>query len=1853
MAVSAARFMFNAAPAFAITSAWVIAIIIDKLNLGRYISDIKRASKPTMTPNLKIGLVVSVAAMFVLFLVLTSISTMAFPVFVVGIVAICGIYMLNLIAETNPNRMYNLLTILVPISAAIFYILSEFYWSFEFTDATHLFILALLLFAYGVLFIQVRRISFFFTMGVVFLAFCVVVPNVWAGIDAGIPYETKADLDKQIYNAMPSFLQPSDYDVQNGTNWYLGGFGYSLPLNSRYWPAAYDWLATQDKDIYPVTQRPAFLSWWDYGFEVVNEGQHPTVADNFLGGHQLAGNFIMAQSEKDAIALLCVRLLEGNWYNHWEGIPNSFDAEILDIMDLHGIDSSKMIDMFENPSKYVDIILKNPDIYGPRDEIIQDVNANYIAARVLITQNLNDEQVVNLYRDISRITGTSIRYFGIDSRLFPFSAQNTGIFYAPAKLSDHRISDIANQPYDFWEIKAIGEFGGEYDLDAIPSDVRLNPETPYKIVYKEMFYNSMLYKAFIGYSGYDIGQGEAGIPALSGDLASSPIMPGWNMSHFKLVHRTSYWNPYSANEIQNHTDAWRAMNYWDAYEKQQAGEGISALSDRSSLYQGTMMLKYYHGAVISGKVTLKDGTPLGGVSVTVMDDFGIPHQRVVTDSTGYYSLIAPPGDITLIASTGSIDPMYLIGNSINQTAMFIYDYQAMRLDEDRNSDGKPDWQIEQNMIVEGSSMSGLVFWDVDSDGTISDADYKIDNTEVSIINSDMAFNAQTLTDESGEYNFTSIPPGTYDIKVTYANRNIGTLQVTISSNEDMYQDLAISTTTLTGIVSYNDGSIARGVKVRLWNTEENIEFTRYTDQNGTYHFESLLHGRFLIQAESDAFASIPQILDIVQFEYNIQNVTMYSSFLWSGTVTLNDNPVPYCTIKFAGASDSVIVADSSGRFKARLLDGNYFYYVSHTLNNNIYSAIGRLYATEDQIKNIVLGAGSLVIGHATDENGVRVANTQIVFNNVNSGTYISANTDSSGDYSIIIPHGAYRIQISSDSYGSYYAVHEFNSRTNVLNLKTRPAEPVYGSVFWDVDSNGVMGEDEYIGDARVTFKEPTGAYAQAITDENGLFLIYLPSSVSYDVVVSRDGFHPVNLGVQTHSSLSQGIHQFLEPIYIPVSGGIYLDDELLQDQNIILHFDSQIDMLPSKEIQVARDGTYSGQLIPGYYAVAFTHNVSIGNDSEVYQIDEKFIIDTSFYDGEPLQLDITAVQRTKISVTIANPEITGANITFKQGPESRNFNMNSNYEEFYLKPGNYVMSAVHPLNDSIMVDMKDVSVDDVPNNYTVSLKRGVSYSGTLKYGPNAIPYQKITFQDMNSNGTITVFSSESGTYEIILVPNLKYQIIVDFVDYETEPYLKAYRYYTLDHTIDAFTSMSNQIILLEREDFSSVLIGRVTYNGILAPGTELIFTSEFATHRVVTDEFGEYSLDIIPAEYTVYAHHPSHYVSLFKIQIEIDQDILDIDLVPGVRVYGTAYYDMNKIAMTSIEFTSNSVTRSISTDSTGYYEIWLPAASYSLKSEMKSMKYGIEVTYSAAINFELKSDKQMNIPLSMIEERVVFVSFDLTQLKVIDSNSSVRYTFDVENMGNIRDTYTLAATGGTLDWIIDFSVSEVTVDPGAENKVRLSMNVFIPASTKTTQNTITVTAISQKDSTVRHSNVMNVPIRQKHGFVIQPSATSPQLDAGDIKSEFSILNKGNGVDSLTVYIANNEDLLRNGWSVELGSLGGSESMNDGKRLVNVSVNSGSTINIPIYLTPSNENPSRQANVLVIAYSQIDNAFITSNNIILQYPILQMSSDNLTAAGLGVSEAQSGDQLVNVGVMVASVSAALLIFYFARKKRWIR
>jgi len=142
------------------------------------------------------------------------------------------------------------------------------------------------------------------------------------GIDAGIPRgdQSANEIDQSLYDIVPDILRQdllglfsvmnSDtYDQSDSGLWYMGTFGPSF--NSQGWNEAYDWLSQQDSET-PFSDRPAFVSWWDYGFQALASGQHPTVADNFQSGIPNSGAMLLSGGQEDTLSLFITTLAMGD-----------------------------------------------------------------------------------------------------------------------------------------------------------------------------------------------------------------------------------------------------------------------------------------------------------------------------------------------------------------------------------------------------------------------------------------------------------------------------------------------------------------------------------------------------------------------------------------------------------------------------------------------------------------------------------------------------------------------------------------------------------------------------------------------------------------------------------------------------------------------------------------------------------------------------------------------------------------------------------------------------------------------------------------------------------------------------------------------------------------------------------------------------------------------------------------------------------------------------------------------------------------------------------------------------------------------------------------------------------------------------------------------------------------------------------------------------------------------------------------------------------------------------------------------------------------------------------------------------
>ncbi|HVL87326.1 MAG TPA: STT3 domain-containing protein [Candidatus Thermoplasmatota archaeon] len=412
-----------------------------------------------------------------------------------------------------------------------------------------------------------RSVQFRHVMGAIVLTFGLILPNVWLAVDAGMAPETANKLARAEAEASGKGIQDTFVAKR------FGAFGQSLI--PPYWHSLNTWLAQQDPHLAPH-ERPAYLSWWDYGHWAASIGKHPAVADNFQNGVFFSGNFITSQDETHAVQLLSARLMELADSARHPATRADFER----LLVAAGVPAA------DAPRVYDDLRALKPVPELPKDRAL----AFLLAAEAL--------------------TGKSIRYFAVDARMFPFDVpdcnpQSSGysptidhgsIFYAPVILSEHAPDDYVGRVVTYRETAPTSQ-GRTITVPAeewqrLQQDVRNFGSIEFvceKFRFKAPYYNSMFHRAWVGTPVTASALGDSPLrkvpttfPQETREIegfalleSSLFVLPGYGLEHFRVVF---------AND-------------------------------------GARVLRFYQGAELSGRVQ-SGGAPMQGVHVVAFDDAG-------------------------------------------------------------------------------------------------------------------------------------------------------------------------------------------------------------------------------------------------------------------------------------------------------------------------------------------------------------------------------------------------------------------------------------------------------------------------------------------------------------------------------------------------------------------------------------------------------------------------------------------------------------------------------------------------------------------------------------------------------------------------------------------------------------------------------------------------------------------------------------------------------------------------------------------------------------------------------------------------------------------------------------------------------------------------------------------------------------------------------------------------------------------------------------------------------------------------------------------------------------------------------
>jgi dolichyl-diphosphooligosaccharide--protein glycosyltransferase len=1748
MATSAGRFMFNAAPAFAIASAWITVMIVDKL-------DFKTVGK--------------------------------------------------LISGS---------------SGSFFQVLRKS--------------------------VKIRHV-----VGALFVVFLLIVPNAWFSLDAGIPMENKRAYDNSIYNTFPDFMRPNASEYQQAGNmWYFGSFSYSLPLPRTYFPAMWRWLAQQDADILPENARPAYVSWWDYGFEAIDAGGHPAVADNFQQGYQIGGDILLAPSESVAVGLMISRLLVGQVSQ--PVIPPLISSALLS----SGIDPLLVKDVIANSSKYKSVVMTYPNIYGSATSDITNLNIMWRYLGVLFA-DLGLEKEVALYKSLRDITGYSIGYIGVDARLLPVSAQNVGVFYAPVKLTDRTI-DADGNPSDYYAVVATDSNGVDYSLSELSSLPPTTVITGYKLTYTDAFFDTILYRTYAGFSPKDVGKTNDGLPGYSGSVQSIPPMPAWNMNHFMLAYRTAYYNPASDGSGE-----WHAISFEDAFDVQSkidAGtmEGIVDASPRSAYQAGTVLIKYYDGAVLSGKITTLAGDPAPAIRATVHDKYGIPHQTVLSDANGTYSLILPPGEDRIFFSTGKLDPQSLIGeNNIDTFVLNVTADMAARKNADTDGDGRYDWQVTHDTNIQTGILSGHVFWDVDKDRNYTEGiDILIKNSTLVATNTKAYGISYEIDAGNGSYE-AALTSGSYAIDTTVNGiTTLGEYSTDITPGSRIVSRVARTLTSINGTVMYEDGTPASGARVSIkadYYYLYPVYAIDYTDENGTYSFNQVLPGSYTLSASmGDFFASLPKSVLTTKPVTGPKGVTdepLYRSsnitLRLAGTLDImvlgqEGNPFKNATIlisdSFYPSTSTIAFADDTGKASVKLPEGLYSLIVSSPTEIGILVGDAGAQVKRYETSSVTIRVGSSTRVSGIIVNGVQGATAAVtgaaaVFSK-GPVVYISA-ANTEGFYSLNLPAGDYDALFLGGTQ-MITTKASVSSSDKVFNANIRNYVDIGGDVWHDRNGDGVRQSHESIGYSAISILLPDGVTLRTRSNITGSFGIGVPMDTTMTLFVEAVGYtasSPINITTGT-SPVSLNIK--LELSTVSISSKLIVDGKALT--NVPVEF---LNATRYAKFTSDQNGEIHGQMLPGVYSVRVLTPVTPGS-ATYYYVDKMLVV----YVGTDISsLEIEVEKRIKVDGTIFGaPASRSIRVQF-EGPTFTLLDAVGTYTT-YLKEGSYVCYA-HDSDSKDSAAIFEFDLTVFSNIVDITLVTAYEISGNVNIGQR---FANITLLQIlfGASGSIISTVVQPGQPYSAVLPAGIYSLHFEMLLFEDLQRSQRYLKMTNDTTIFVASDESFSPAMQYGLDNSTLNVTIVDEKGDPVM-TEVRFVSMNELSRAesyFTDLNGEIRSSIHPGAYTIYVADSKTGLSYFNfILIRYRQPVdLRLVLTQGhlLEVAATAdnSTDLISIKLAIMNIENDAAIKSVTRLGSNAVSMVVPSGKYSVVVDGRRHENGMTIGYSSTLRTEvMTTDVVLNAQLSRTNTYSFDASWDSDQEATISLGESVNYIIRIENTGNAKDTYNLGGSGSGFTF--DFQEAPVQLDFGnANTSTYATVTITANADASVNHGDLNINIASAGNSSVTKSVKVIIKVAPEYLAVIsynESGSNSGMVFFTDLK----VKNAGNIIDNYTLTIMNANELQLNGWSA---TINGTSSLTDNL----FRVGPGDTAIANITLTAIRAMPKSNVSVAVEVRS-ISSALSLVTMVTPAIPDLSFWLDEGQVQGNNiythdVFQERENENLVLMAVMISMLAAVFII-----------
>lgn len=1546
------------------------------------------------------------------------------------------------------------------------------------------------------------NISWLHVVFVFILVAILVLPSGLNIISASVPSSSAAKINSEINSALPSFLQTTN--PSNLSDKYVGGYGYGIVNGSSPLSQSMAWLATQNTNV-PFDQRPAYVSWWDYGFQELYQGQHPTVADDFQQGYQATGSILLSENQSQVLSVMISRILQGNFADN----SNSFSSAVnADLRTYLGSATSNLIyNVSKNPASFTKLVLSNQKVYGNYSSVISSPNVYFAFMKGYLSTYYPMSTLIPLYSALEINTGYSIQYIQIDRQLFPSSGTNPGTFYAPAYLTDtpSYSADGEIVPTNYYQIYAENSTGSYFPLNKFPAGVS---PVNYTIEYTPAFYNTTIYRLMVGYPPSSVGM-TGGVPGLTSSTSTYPVMPGWNMSNYEVVYTASLYNPHK--NYRAHPNDFVTIPLQQAYLYQQEGKGTVILFPEASQFISAEdpIFAYYPGAVLNGRVTTPSGLPVANVTVTLMDQYGIPKGYVKTNDEGYYNISAVPGNDTLYFSTGKLNPVYLYGsNVIKHVNVTVSTMQGERIATSYNSStGLPNYYIRENAVVSSSNVSGSVNFV-----------YEQQPGSNSYINSTALINGNVILSNStygatynlsildGTYSMNSIPAYSYNVSVYHESkmyRNVTTLSVNIGSNENF--TVPIKMDLVHAQVKIN------GNPVSNYNVTAESPSGTYSNTTNSKGYANMwvIPGNYTLSASSTLSETNTASVDFPGWGMNATvNLTAEITGTVSGKITGSTGTTSIWFYEEGDISNYYNITTTGKTYIQKLPYGVYTVYA----NSSGRSFIQTLTVNANTSLNLTLQSSNYVTV-TSHISGLSFSAYSANYEILSTNSFLTTNDLTNKSFTMLVPDGTYSFSAKSIHSG----ITSYGFQTHVVSGNL--------TVNLNLNQNNSVSMFAFNSEAGSSYTSTT-----ALT--SGIGILYAGNVPVYFNNISGTGFSQLYYSSVYSSVLkARAYNAFFTGSMYNVSVNTssptfdYSMNPLLYKVNIVLTNNSKT-LEESGKIYLNGKTSTSASFIGGKASletIAGVYSISLKTSNMELAVPDSAV---KIYSSSVVQnLTVNVIPEASIDVHGA----TNFTIFNSSGVE-----MVSNVS---LPIGEYTVYS----NNSLGANITTV---DLQANLTLSPRMITSYRLTFANSLNI------------ASGEFRISSKAGNIYlnaRTVLLPGGSYNVSYynQYSNSSGDFILRGYQNVVLDSNKKVTvavqsTTVKTSVNILNLYNNSPV---KYAYYKLMTTSGNIIASS-------ITNSNGIISVMLTGGNYTIYMVNNATGVGYFgNIHVPGFQQYSNITL--KAKNAALQYISVNvgsRILNTNVTITKG---RSSMIFNTSRNYIMLPFGNYTFSSSYQSNEtlYNstvISVTYGT--NYTVYVHSTGYIPISLQKETIQAFVLKSNQ-KTPDAylNQSFMYNFTITNAGNSAQNITLSS--GSSSWVMSFNLSKVYIQPGQSINITANVTEKIPSAAGSD-----LIPVKVKDSSRTLSENLPVNVQKQALYKVEYSKINVPYGK-DINVPFTIVN--NGTTSIkinmTINSANQTVLSDNAWNYSFTL--------NGVNVTNVNVPFGSSVKLNLTLSP--------------------------------------------------------------------------------------